>query len=150
MRPFRFRAQAALQLRRREHEQALAALARRQTALTAAQNLVEVADGAIRESETRMAETLKTPTARGQLDWYRSWRVRCRAERDRSEQQRQGREAELLEANRVVSSTYQRVRSLERLHDHALAAWRKAADQEEMKTMDALATMRFTRRKDDV
>jgi hypothetical protein len=150
MRPFRFRAQAALQLRRREHDHALAHLARTQTALTAAQDLVDAADLAIREAESRLTDTMRAPTAQVQLDWYRSWRGRCRAERERCEHQRVAREAEMREATKVVSITHQRVRSLERLHDHALTAWRRAADQEELKIMDSLGATRFTRRKDAV
>jgi flagellar biosynthesis chaperone FliJ len=49
---------------------------------------------------------------------------------------------------KAVATTHQRVRSLERLHDHALAAWRRDAEREDRKTMDGLAATRFTRRKD--
>ena len=150
MRPFRFRAQAALQLRRREHDQALAHQARAQTALAAAQDLVDAADRAVREADARLTAMIQTPTSQVQLDWYRSWRVRCRAERERGEEQRQAREVDVREAATRVGTTHQRMRSLERLHDHALAEWRRAADQEEMKLMDALGTARFTRRKDAV
>ena len=150
MRPFRFRAQAALQLRRREHDQALAHQALAQTALASAQDLVDAADRAVREADAGLAALIQTPTSQAQLDWYRSWRVRCRAERERGEEQRQAREVDVREAATLVRTTHQRVRSLERLHDHALAAWRRAADQEEMKLMDALGTARFTRRKDAV
>ena len=150
MRPFRFRAQAALQLRRREHDQALAHQALAQTALASAQDLVDAADRAVREADAGLAAMIQTPTSQVQLDWYRSWRVRCRAERERGEEQRQAREVDVREAAKLVSTTHQRVRSLERLHDHALAAWRRAADKEEMKLMDALGTARFTRRKDAV
>jgi hypothetical protein len=150
VRPFRFRAQAALQLRRREHDQAFASLARAQTALIVAQDLLDAADHAAREADARLTSTLQTPTVQVQLDWYRSWRVRCRAGRERCEEQQLAREAEVHEATRLVGTTHQRVRSLERLHDHALAAWRRAADREELKMKDALGSARFTGRKDAV
>ena len=50
----------------------------------------------------------------------------------------------------MAQVTHKRVRSLEQLRDDALSAWRQAASREEMKTMDALATSRFTRRKEAV
>jgi flagellar export protein FliJ len=137
-------------LRRREHDHALAHLARARAALTAAQQLVDTAEAAILNAENRLASTLRAPTPHRELDWYRSWRVKCQAERDRCEQQRRDREASVREATQEVAVTQQRLRSLERLHDHALAAWRRAAAQEEMKLMDALATTRFTRREDVV
>ena len=148
MRPFRFRAQAALQLRQREHEQALAHLARTQAALTLAQHGVDEAEREIQHADSGLRATLVGTTTAQQLDWYRSWRLRWAAERHRREQQRQAREADVKKAVTTVSATHQRVRSLERLHDLALSAWRRDADREERNTMDALATTRFTRRKE--
>lgn len=150
MKPFRFRAQAALQLRRREHDQALSFLGRAETALTVAQRRVAEAHEAIRETEKQLNAAMSMPTAQVQLDWYRSWRLRCTVERDQREQQRRARELDVRKASAIVVATHQRVRSLECLHDHLLAEWKRAADLEERKEMDDLATMRFTRRKDDV
>jgi flagellar export protein FliJ len=148
MRPFRFRAQAALQLRRREHDQALALLARLQAALIAAQHRVEQADSVIREADEQLRTTARTPTTRLQLDWYRSWRLRWRVERDEREQQAEAQAAQVRDAKQRVALTQKRVRSLERLHDHAFADWQQAADSEERKLIDELATTRYTRRKD--
>ena len=150
MRPFRFRAQAALQLRRREHDQALAHLARAESALTLAQHRVDEAASAVRAADDTLTAALGAPSRQAPLEWYRSWRVRCCVERDDRERQYRARETDVHDAMRLVHTTAQRVRSLERLHDHALATWRRAADQEERKTMDAIGTTRFTRRKDDV
>ena len=148
MRPFRFRAQAALQLRRREHDQALVGLARAQTAVAVAQRSVEEADAAVRDIDARLKEATRTPVAGCPLDWYRSWRLRCQADRALREQHRQACEVELRNATSVAETTQKRVRSLEQLRDDALASWRQAASREEQKTMDALATTRFTRRKE--
>lgn len=150
MRPFRFRAEAALQLRRREHDQALAHLARAQAALTAAERRVEEADAAIRDAEGQLATALQTAAQQVRLDWYRSWRVRWRVERDERERQSHLRQAEVHGASRRVALTHRRVRSLERLHECALSAWQQAVDAEERKTIDALATTRYTRRKEAV
>jgi flagellar export protein FliJ len=150
MRPFRFRAQAALQLRRREHDQALVSLARAQTAVAIAQRSVEEAEAAVRNVDERLKEATRSPVSGCPLDWYRSWRLRCQADRQLREQHRQACAVELRHATSAAQATQKRVRSLEQLRDDALAAWRQAAAHEEQKTMDALATSRFTRRKEAV
>jgi flagellar export protein FliJ len=146
MRPFRFRAQAALVLRRREHDRALVALAQAQTALGVAQNHVEVAARAIVDSDAELDTAMRAGHGEAQLRWYRSWRVKLRHDRDTCTQAVLAREADVTHATSDVDSTRQRVRSLERLHDNALATWRREAALEEQRTMDGLATLRYTRR----
>jgi flagellar export protein FliJ len=150
MRPFRFRAQAALLLRRREHDQALVSLARAQTAVAVAHRSGEEADAAVRDIDERLKEATRSPVAGCPLAWYRSWRLRCQADRELREQHRQACQVELRNATSAAQTTQKRVRSLEQLRDDALAAWHQAASREEQKTMDALATSRFTRRKEAV
>jgi hypothetical protein len=150
MRPFRFRAQAALQLRRREHDQALAHLARTQNALALAQHGVDEAQREIVHADEALGTKLRSATTEQQIEWYRSWRLRWAAERHRREQQRRAREADVASAMKRVGVTHQRVRSLERLHELARSAWQREALAEERKTMDALAVTRHTRRKDSM
>lgn len=146
MSPFRFRARAALQLRRREHDEALAALARAQTDVARARRQVEDAGGALQEADDHFRAALHAPDAAMPLEWYRTWRLRLLEERQRCEVDCRAREEEMYQATALVTSTRQRVRALERLHDNALAAWQQAAHREEQKTMDALAALRFTSR----
>ena len=150
MRPFRFRAQAALQLRRREHDQALALLARSQAALIAAQHRVEQADSVIREADEQLRTIGQTATSRLQLEWYRSWRLRWRVERDERERQAERQAVHVRDARHRVAFTHKQVGSLERLHDHAFSDWQQAADREERKLIDELATTRYSRRKEAV
>jgi flagellar export protein FliJ len=144
MRPFRFRARAALQLRQREHDEALAALARAQAELARAVRRVEDAGKAVQEADERFRAALTGPDSGVPLDWHRSWRMRLVTDRQRCESECRAREADVTQATAHVASTRQRVRSLERLHDNALAAWKQALAHEEQKTMDSLATLRFT------
>jgi flagellar export protein FliJ len=150
MRPFRFRARAALQLRQREHDEALAGLARAQAELARARRRADDADGALREADDHFGAALRQPEAGMPLDWHRSWRVKLASERQRCEADCRAREADVHAAGEHVNRTRQRVRSLERLHDNALAAWKQALHHEEQKTMDALATLRFTSRGKDL
>lgn len=145
MRAFKFRAQAALQLRRREHDQALVLLARAQAALRIAQRGVEEADRALADADQHTRDAMQPAGPGTPLEWYRSWRVRLTRERQQCEDHRVAHEAQTQQATGVVNSTRTRVRSLERLHDNALAAWQLEAGREDQKTMDALAAIRFTR-----
>jgi flagellar export protein FliJ len=146
MRPFRFRAHAALQLRQRQHDEALAALARAQADLARAVKRVEDAASAVKEADERFRAAMAGADAAVPLDWHRSWRMRLTSDRQRCEAECRAREADVSKATVHVASTRQRVRSLERLHDNALAAWKQGLAHEEQKTMDSLATLRFTNR----
>jgi flagellar export protein FliJ len=150
MRPFRFRARAALQLRQREHDEALAALARAQAEFARARQRVDDAGEALRAADERFRSALGVPDPGTPLEWHRSWRVGLAADRQRREADCRAREAAVTEASTRAASTRMRVRSLERLHDNALAAWKQALQHEEQKTMDSLATLRFTNRKDSM
>ena len=57
-------------------------------------------------------------------------------------------EKELRRASVDVSRSHQRVQSLERLHDLAFAEWQRETDRVERRTMDELASLRFTRREE--
>lgn len=150
MRSFRFRARAALQLRQREHDEALAALARAQADLARARQRVDDAEAALQAADERFRSALGAPDPGTPLEWHRSWRVGLAADRQRCEADCRSHEAAVTQATTHVAGTRLRVRSLERLHDNALAAWRQAMQHEEQKTMDSLATLRFTNRKDSM
>lgn len=144
MRPFRFRARAALQLRQRQYDEALAALARAQAELARAARRVDEAANAVKEADERFRVALVDSGTGVTLDWHRAWRMRLTADRQRCEVERRAREGDVGKAAAHVASTRQRVRSLERLHDNALASWKQELAREEQKTMDSLATLRFT------
>jgi flagellar export protein FliJ len=150
MKPFRFRADVALQLRRREHDRALVALAHAQAALITAQQSLEQADQAIRDADLRLEEAMRMTDSGTPLSWYRSWSLRVRGDRRVCEERCQVREKELHLASANVSRSHQRVLSLERLHDLALAAWQRETGRVEQRTMDELASLRFTRRQERI
>ena len=71
-------------------------------------------------------------------------------ERDERERQAERQAAHVRDARQRVAFTHKQVRSLERLHDHAFSDWQQAADREERKLIDELATTRYSRRKEAV
>jgi len=149
MRPFRFRAQVALELRRREHDEALRRRAAAEIALGAADAAVASAEAAIAAADERCAAVMAETVEHSRIHWHRAWRVRCVEARTRLQARRVQHDLELRRAAEHVSHTHRRVRSLERLREHALAQWVRGEQQDERKTMDALAASRFVREGDD-
>ena len=95
MRPFRFRARAALQLRQRQHDEALAALARAQAELARAVKRVEDAGNAVKAADEQFRVALVAADTGVTLDWHRSWRLRLTTERQRCEAECRAREADI-------------------------------------------------------
>lgn len=149
MRPFKFRAQVALDLRRREHDEALRKRAVAETAVAADDAAIASADGVIVAADEQSAAAMTAAGEYSQIHWHRAWRVRCVVERTRLQARRAQHDLELRRAAEHVSHTHRRVRSLERLREHTLAQWMRAEQQDERKTMDALAASRFVREGDD-
>ena len=149
MRPFKFRAQVALELRRREHDEALRKRAAAETALTAADAAIASAEGVIVAADEQCAAAMTGVVEYSLIQWHRAWRVRCVEERTRLQGRRAQHDQELRRAADHVYHTHRRVRSLERLREVALTQWLRAEQQDERKTMDALAASRFVREGDD-
>jgi hypothetical protein len=133
-------------MRRREHDRALVMLARAQAALIAAQQGVDEADEAVAAADRQLENALRNPDPQLPLGWYRSWRVKVRQDRAAAEARRDARDKDVREVTAEVSRSRQRVRSLERLRELALAAWERESRHGEQRTMDALAALRFARR----
>jgi flagellar biosynthesis chaperone FliJ len=150
MRPFRFRAQAALDLRQREHDEALRHRARAQAALDAADAAIAEAEAVIVAAERELASVMGGALEHSRIEWHRSWRSRCVQERTLLLTRRTQQDQELQQAAQQVSDTHRRLRSLERLREHAVVAWNRTGQQEERKTMDALAASRFVQERDDL
>lgn len=146
MRPFRFRAEAALEMRRREHDRALVMLAHAQAAFVAALEGVEAAQKTVDHADRELQQAMQAPDPQLPLGWYRSWRLKVREDYRAAEARRDARDKDVREATAEVSRSRQRVRSLERLRELALTAWERESRRSDRRTMDALASMRFSRR----
>ena len=142
MKPFRFRAQAAIDLRRREYDAARRVLARALLDLRAAEEVRTEADARIiaaREQGTReMRGTIDT--ARWQ--WHQSWILRLEHERAVCAADVAARENDVARASLAAQKARQRVEALERFRDKARRAWDHAVTAEEQKQIDVLATLR--------
>jgi flagellar export protein FliJ len=140
---FKFRAQAALDLRTREDDEARRALARAETDLRAARQLLEQVEERAREARTQCAAVMQQAGAAAELQWYRSWIVRLDRDRTLAAKAVADREGAVKRAQETQKRTRQRVESLERFKEKAVTAFEQRTLAEEQKFIDALATMRY-------
>ena len=146
MRAFHFRAQPALDLRRREHEAAQRVLARADAERQQAQARVHEAERTIAEARAA-ADAAARHTAIGpDRDWYRFWIIRLDRERQALQRALHVCDAALEAARTACMEARRRCEALERFREKALDAHRAAADAEERKAIDELATQRYALR----
>ncbi|MEZ5420328.1 MAG: flagellar export protein FliJ [Vicinamibacterales bacterium] len=149
MRPFRFRAETVLDLRRREEEAARTALARARALVERAHGAVAAAREAVRAAGRAFDAAAAAGTPHGTLDWHRSWIVRLRADVQSAlavaAQADQAAGAAAVALNRAM----QRRRVLERLRDRAWRRYVVARDRAHVQEMDQLASLRFAAQAQD-
>jgi flagellar export protein FliJ len=143
MRPFRFRAQAALLLRRKEEDVARQDLARAERAREAAQARAEAAAATVRQAAEAAHDARQRGVEAWRVDWHRSWITRKQLEADA------GRRAAAVSAEAAghaaaeVTVAYQRRRALERLRERAWRRYQLEVTREEGRAMNELAGLRF-------
>ena len=143
MRPFTFRAQAAVDLRQREYDAARRVLGRAETDLRAARHVLVEREQALEDGRTQCASAQSTAGTLAQLQWHRFWIVRCDQERAAQVRVVTACEQDVATAGAACRHARQRLESLERFKEKASAAWQRAALAEEQKDLDTLATLRF-------
>jgi flagellar export protein FliJ len=143
MRPLRFRAQAALDLRQREYDAARRVLARAETDLRAARHLLAERRQALEDGRTQCGNAQAVAGPATQLQWYRFWIVRLEQEHTSQAAVVTAREREVAAATAACLRAKQRLESIERFKEKASAAWERMALAEEQKELDTLATLRF-------
>ncbi|MGE3276348.1 MAG: flagellar FliJ family protein [Vicinamibacterales bacterium] len=142
MPPFRFRAQAALDLRRQREEAADRALAVAQAAVRAAEAEVAAAREALEGAYRDGAAGVAAATAAHELAWYRNWitrRQQALAAKRRAEQERRA------EAHRAQEAAMQARRdrmALDKLRDRAWRAHQLAERRAEQKELDLLGALK--------
>jgi flagellar export protein FliJ len=144
---FRFRAQPALDLRRREHDAAQRELARADAERQRARDRVDAAGRAIADAR-RQADAALAGESPGEAEWYRFWIVRLDRDRTALMAALRDREADVARARAACLAARQRCEALARFREKAWAAYRAAEAAHERKTIDDIATQRFAARRD--
>jgi flagellar export protein FliJ len=140
---FRFRAQAALDLRRREYEESQRKLAEAERDRHVAQVRWHRADEAVSAAQRAAADAQTAAGPVHQLDWYRFWIERLAHERHAHALIVKAREQRVAEAATACQRAHQRCEALERFRDKAKRAHEAAESATERKLIDELATQRY-------
>jgi len=144
---FRFRAQPALDLRRREHDAAQRALARADAERQRARDRVDAADRALAAARRDLDDVTRTPAAQQEREWYRFWIVRLEQERAALQGTLTACEGAVAAARAVCLNARQRCEALERFREKAYVAHAAAEAARDRKMIDELATRRFVARR---
>jgi len=142
----RFRAQAALDLRRRQFDDARRELAAVERVRDQAR--VRVADAMAALGRARADGTARARRSGTITDWhwYRFWILRLEHERAAEAAALEAQEAAVETSRQACARARQRYESLERFRDKARDAFEAAAIAAERKVVDELATRRFVLR----
>jgi flagellar export protein FliJ len=147
MATFRFRAQPALDLRRREHDSAQHALARADAERQRVRDRLDSAEQAIAAARRDADAADRQAGGSADREWYRFWIVRLDQERAALTVLLRSHDAAVAEARRACQQARQRQEALERFRDKAYGAHAAAESATERKTIDELATRRFAARR---
>lgn len=140
---FVFRVQAALDLRRRQEDDAKQALAAAETRKLEAERRCDETRRAIEQTLTRGREAEERAGDMTLRLWYRNWITAQRLELERREQVVVQRDADVREAVTRAQEAYRKRRMLERLRERAQATFLADERREEQKMFDDLGSLRF-------
>lgn len=147
MASFRFRAQAALDLRRREHDAAQRDVARAEAEREQASAAVAVADASLASARRAADDAALTTGAHVTAQWYRSWILRLLHERTALAAIVRGHDERVARARARCAEARQRHEALVRFREKAIDVHAAAAADAERKLIDELATRRFAVRR---
>ncbi|MGE0042581.1 MAG: flagellar FliJ family protein [Vicinamibacterales bacterium] len=141
MPPFRFRAQAALDLRREREEAAERALAVAQAAVRAAEAEVQAARDALDTALRDGAANAATATGAHELTWYQNWILRRRQAVAARRQVEQERRADAHRAAQAAMLARRERMALDKLRDRAYRAFQLAERRSEQKELDLMGAL---------
>jgi flagellar export protein FliJ len=142
MSEFRFRAAAALELRRQQERAAAAAYGRADAALRDATAAVEGARAARQSAQKNLTDLQGRGTDIATLLWHRNWISRAAEAVDRLARDAAVRAKTVQEAERLWRQARQRHRALERMRERAWQRFQDAQQRLELKRIDELAILR--------
>jgi flagellar export protein FliJ len=140
---FKFRAQAALDLRTRELQDAQRELARNEAERDAARLRLTQAEQALIDARTQATAAQRTITDCTALQWYQFWILRLDHERKAHVAALAAREEAVRRAAAACMSAQQRRESLDRFREKARRGYEAEEAAAERKLIDELATRRY-------
>ena len=143
MRPFRFRAQAALDLRLSQEEKALRALAQAQQSAERARARTEAAVEGVSEADRAFQAAQHDSVSGALISWHRSWIAKQRLEVDARQREAAISAATVERAATSVRDTHRQRRTLERLRDRSRRAYDQEVGRQDTREMNMLAGLRY-------
>ena len=140
---FTFRAQPALDLRRREHDARRRALATAEFELASERRRFDQACDTLCVARDELEREMRETHAVPQLGWHRVWIHRLERSRSALASALAEKEARVAVAMAECAMARQRLESLERLKNKARRVWDDAERTREQRELDAVATMRY-------
>jgi len=147
MKSFHFRAERLLEWRRIQADAARVAFMRANESARETARLVEAAEARRQQAEREYCGVMTRTVEAGSLERYRNWIAARQRDVMARRQSHQQRMAALEKAVEGMRQADRNKRVIERLRDRAWHRYLEASRRVEMKELDALATLRFTRRK---
>ena len=149
MNAFKFRGARLLDWRKRQADQAREAFVRAAESARETADLLASAEAGSARAEREYLATIAAPAEIATLERYRNWIGRQRRHEDACRRKHEERRVLADKAALALQTANRQVKVMERLRDRALARYREAERQMDMKALDELATIRFARRRAD-
>lgn len=143
MAAFRFRAAAALELRRTQEKDAHTALSRAEARFHELRTAHAQLSGTSVQAQTSELSRERAGTDGTSLEWHRTWIIHLRASADRLALQIDAQAKAVAEARRAWLEARKRRRALERMRERAWDRYREEEDRRERADLDELARLRF-------
>lgn len=143
MRPFRFRAVRALELRQRLEDDARLMLTRAQNAVTLADRRLAAARAALDEAGAQFADAQQQGAPGWLIRWHQSWILRQSREVDVCRQHAATAQGIVAKATAVLREAHKKRRALERLRDRLAERHARESERQELAHMNELATVRY-------
>lgn len=140
---FKFRAAAALDLRRKQEDAARLEVAKAEMAAIAAGERSREARARVGDEGHRLTDVVAGGAEAWRVQWHRAWLEKQRHEADDRAKELAARTAEASKAAQVAREAMKKRRVLERLRDRALHRHQQAEHAQHVKDMNELATLRF-------
>jgi flagellar export protein FliJ len=140
---FTFRAQPALDLRRREHDARRRSLVTAEFELAVERRRFDEACDTLCSARDNLGRQMEDRHASVELTWHRDWIQRLEQSRSAHASAVAEKGARVAAATAECVVARQRLESLERLKDKARRSWDDAERAREQREFDALATMRY-------
>ena len=146
MLPFRFRAAGALDLWRKQEDEARSVLARAEAVERAAAERVEGAVGALEVEAARLDALQREGATAWLMGWHRSWIAKQRLDVQTCRRDREAAVLVVTHAALALRAAYRRRRTLERLKDRTLRKYELEVKRQDTIAMNELAGLRFVAR----